>query len=144
MIDLKPDVVQILLIRYDGALILQHRDDKPDITNPGMVTAFGGSIEPHETPAQAAIREISEETNLRPNLKDLEFIDTYQKHKAIHGEDRKLYLYVLRNIDDRNLQIYEGQGYVIVKQIEGLQNYRPSIFAAEIINYYFSGKLLPT
>jgi 8-oxo-dGTP pyrophosphatase MutT (NUDIX family) len=143
MINLKPDVVQILLIRYDGALILQHRDDKPGIANPGMITAFGGSMEPNETPEQAAFREIIEETNLRPNLEDLKFINKYQKHKATHGEDRNLYLYALKNIDDKNLQIYEGQGYVIVKQIEDLRHYRPSIFATEVMDYYFSGKLLP-
>jgi len=49
---------EIILIRTDEALILQHRDDKPGITNPGFITSFGGGVEPGETPAQAALREI--------------------------------------------------------------------------------------
>ena len=44
----------VLLVAEDGELILQIRDDKPDITNPGRVSLFGGTAKGGETPRTAA------------------------------------------------------------------------------------------
>jgi 8-oxo-dGTP diphosphatase len=53
----------LLLVRADGAVLLQHRDDDARIAYPGRWAIPGGSIEPGESPVAAAVREIAEETS---------------------------------------------------------------------------------
>ena len=78
---------EILLVREDGSVILQVRDDKQGITNPGYISSFGGHIEPGEEPIEAAVREINEETNLNLTSDDLTFYRRCRKTKEVHGED---------------------------------------------------------
>jgi 8-oxo-dGTP pyrophosphatase MutT (NUDIX family) len=64
-------VAGIVLLRDDGAALLQLRDDKPSIQDPGIWAVPGGHIEPGETPMEGACREFLEETcylcaNARP------------------------------------------------------------------------------
>jgi 8-oxo-dGTP diphosphatase len=40
----------------------------------GKVTGFGGKVEPGETPAAAAIREVEEETGIRVTIDDLQAV----------------------------------------------------------------------
>jgi 8-oxo-dGTP pyrophosphatase MutT (NUDIX family) len=58
-------VCGVVLLRNDGAALLQLRDDKPDIEDPGIWVFPGGHIEPGETPEAGARREFSEETLYR-------------------------------------------------------------------------------
>jgi len=44
-----------------GKFVLQERDDKPTIADPGMFSIWGGAAEGDETPEQAATRECVEE-----------------------------------------------------------------------------------
>ena len=60
----KQQVAAVILYR-DGAVLLQHRDDRPDIASPGAWAIFGGFMEPGETPEEAALREMEEELGLR-------------------------------------------------------------------------------
>src|SRR5579871_4601842 len=56
----------IFLITPNGQVVGQQRDGKPNIDNPGKVSAFGGTVEPNEDPLTAVLREITqEETNLK-------------------------------------------------------------------------------
>lgn len=128
---------QIILVRSDGAIIMQHRDDKPHITNPGLVTAFGGNIEPGETPLQAAVREINEETNLTLAPEQLQPFGTYHKTIKEHGEDRIVYFFIARNIDDQNLVVYEGQGFVVVRTVQELRRAKTSPIAHQALEDYF-------
>lgn len=61
-------VANIMLLRDDGALLLQLRDDIPTITSPGHWSIPGGSLEANETAQQAAAREFEEETGYRAPL----------------------------------------------------------------------------
>jgi ADP-ribose pyrophosphatase YjhB (NUDIX family) len=49
-----------------GAILLQLRDDRPDVAAPNCWSTIGGHIEPGETPAEAAAREMEEEIGRRP------------------------------------------------------------------------------
>jgi 8-oxo-dGTP pyrophosphatase MutT (NUDIX family) len=55
-------VAGIILLRGDGAALLQLRDEKPTIQDPGIWVVPGGHVEPDETPLEGARREFLEET----------------------------------------------------------------------------------
>jgi 8-oxo-dGTP pyrophosphatase MutT (NUDIX family) len=58
-------VCGVVLLRSDGAALLQLRDDKPGITDPGIWVFPGGHVEPGESLESAAVREFLEETRYR-------------------------------------------------------------------------------
>ena len=133
-----PGNADILLVRRDGALILQQRDDKPEINNPGLITGFGGHIEPGETALEAAIRELKEETNLDRPPADFQFIGLYHKTKAVHGEDWDVWFFVVRDVDDTKLEVYEGQGFVIAQNRKQARALKTSILLRQQVldDYY--------
>jgi len=59
-------VLAVLLV--DGHYVLQLRDDRPDISSPGLWGLFGGGIEPGEDPLSAVGREVEEEICVRPQV----------------------------------------------------------------------------
>ena len=54
-------VAGAVLLRPDGRVLLQLRDDKPGIVSPGEWSLFGGGLDVGETPAEGMCREIAEE-----------------------------------------------------------------------------------
>lgn len=106
-----PWVSLTFLARPDGALLLQHRDNKPNIASPGAISAWGGRGNAGETPFECAFRELKEETSLRPNPNDLAFIDHYQ----LDHEERDFWAFELKQVDDKSLKVFEGQGFVVLK-----------------------------
>lgn len=130
---------EILLVRSDGAFILQVRDDKPGIANPGMVSSFGGRIEDGETPKQAAIREINEETNLQLTEADLKMYRRCIKTKKEHGEDWEVHYFVAQGISDEDLEVYEGSGYTVIHNREELSNTHTSKLLKKVLNDHYDG-----
>lgn len=59
------EIACTLLVDATGALLLQLRDDHAPY-HPNVWGLPGGAVEPGETPAEAAVRELWEETALRP------------------------------------------------------------------------------
>jgi 8-oxo-dGTP pyrophosphatase MutT (NUDIX family) len=64
-------VVGVVLLRDDGAALLQHRDNISTISDPGLWVFPGGHLNWGETARDGAAREMEEETcyrcrNLRP------------------------------------------------------------------------------
>lgn len=55
-----------LVVNAAGEVLLQLRDDRPDIGHPGHWGLPGGAIEPGEEPEGAFLRELEEETGWRP------------------------------------------------------------------------------
>lgn len=56
--------VAAILVNPEGKILLQQRDDRPDLLYGGYWTTFGGGIEPGETPDEAVRRELLEEIEL--------------------------------------------------------------------------------
>lgn len=129
-------VASIILIDANGNFLLQQRDEKPGILNPGMLTLWGGALEGAETPAEGALREIVEETNLRPSVEDLEYVGAYERDYTIADRQVVNYVFVLRNVDPTKLQIFEGQGYVVVDPTVDVENPKYSDFTNIIIGDY--------
>ncbi|MFV2087744.1 NUDIX domain-containing protein [Micromonospora sp. LOL_021] len=59
------DVAAVLLVDPAGSILLQLRDGNAP-SHPHAWCVPGGHCEPGETPEQAALRELAEETGLRP------------------------------------------------------------------------------
>jgi 8-oxo-dGTP pyrophosphatase MutT (NUDIX family) len=66
-----------LLKTADNKLLLQQRDNKPNIVNPGMIAVFGGTAEVNETPEDCAKREAVEEVGLVINKTELKPLGIY-------------------------------------------------------------------
>ena len=54
-----------VVLYQDGRVLMQHRDNKPDIASPGLWSIFGGSLDPGENPETGAVRELEEELELK-------------------------------------------------------------------------------
>lgn len=130
---------EILLVRDDGALILQVRDDKPGITNPGLIASFGGHIEEGEQPIDAAMREINEETNLNLSKDQLQYYRKCRKTKEIHGEDWDVYFFVAQHVTEDSLEVFEGSGYTIIHNKEELNTAKTTILLKQVLTDYFDG-----
>ena len=69
--DRGPDACGVILSDTLGRIALQLRDDFEGVKGPGHWGFFGGEREGGETPEDAAIREMEEETTLRFTSADL-------------------------------------------------------------------------
>lgn len=69
-------VSAVLLLRHDGAALLQHRDEKVGLRNAGMWVPPGGHSEPGETAIDCARRELREETGY--DAVDLQFLMSFE------------------------------------------------------------------
>ena len=58
-------VASIVLISKSGLLIFQRRDDKPDIRNPGMISAWGGAVEDEQVINFVYLLRGVDESNLK-------------------------------------------------------------------------------
>jgi 8-oxo-dGTP pyrophosphatase MutT (NUDIX family) len=120
----KNSYVGVVLLRDDGAALLQHRDDISTISDPGLWVFPGGHVEWGETPAECAAREMEEETcyrchNLRPLIR-----------LAIEGGTL---LFFWENYDGRQpVACREGQGLEFIdrRKVESLpkQSYLTEVF----------------
>jgi 8-oxo-dGTP diphosphatase len=63
-----PQAVAIILVNPRGEVLLQLRDNNPNISFANSWTLPGGVVEPHEAPEQAAQRELAEETGIHSKL----------------------------------------------------------------------------
>ena len=103
--------VSAILINGQGQVLLQHRDDNPRIRYPNHWSLFGGSIDPGETPYNAARREVREEIGYDVENLGLfrEFVQNNKREFAFVGEiDAGL----------GELTLNEGQGMDFVSPAE--------------------------
>lgn len=62
--------VSIGFLQSGETYLLQRRPAEPRIGAAGLIGAFGGKVEPGESPVDAVAREIGEETTLCPSTQD--------------------------------------------------------------------------
>jgi len=140
----KQAAAHVVLRTADGRFILQIRDDIQGIDNPGQITPFGGAAERHETPVQCALRELGEETGLRPEPMTLRYLDAVSKID-FRGKYTACVFYLLTDVDPAALVVTEGQAIVMTSD-EVAADPRPTPFTrqlaalvAELISVPFGG-----
>ena len=101
--------VGALLVDTNGKLIAQQRDDKPGITNPGMVSLFGGTSHEGEPPIETLRRELQEELELEVNSNNL-LLRTI-KHE--NGTNVACSIYIITGVDAEKLKLHEGAGFAM-------------------------------
>lgn len=108
-------VAGAVLLHHDGRVLLQHRDDKPDIDSPGQWSLFGGGLDEDETPQAAMCRELGEEIDFSPTA--------YRPLLLLHGWTTVFHVY-LAGIDRslEQLTLREGQGFGYFGINEALQH----------------------
>lgn len=111
-----PRIVAVVLLRKDGASLLQHRDNRPDIPAPDFWVFPGGHAEPGEASVDCAVRELEEETAYRTPRLDflLSFEDDFFGRQPVQPME------VFWGIYDgqQPLQCREGQALRFVSRNE--------------------------
>lgn len=98
-----------LLVDTNGKLIAQQRDDKPGITNPDMVSLFGGTSHEGESPIETLRRELQEELELEISSNNL----LLQTIKHENGTNVACSIYVVTDVDTEKLKLHEGAGFAV-------------------------------
>lgn len=100
----------------NGQIGAQLRDNIPGIASQGMLSTFGGGVDIGESPQQAAVRELEEETSLKSDCK-VEFITTFLYIKNNNPEFiQKNHLFLAKVSNIEKIEIKEGVGFVVLRK----------------------------
>lgn len=105
-------VAAALLLRSDGAALLQHRDNKPGLRNAGMWGPPGGHAEPGESMRDCARRELREETGY--DAADLQFLTSFDD--TVDGPVYCLTIFWSRYDGVQSVVCYEGQEVAFIQR----------------------------
>jgi 8-oxo-dGTP diphosphatase len=111
-----PQTVAIILINERGEVLLQLRDNNPDISFPNSWTLPGGVVESPETPEQAARRELAEETGLHSSLSPWK---VYKRKPENHRFSIEQHIYIGKTHQESDeMALGEGQALHFFRQDE--------------------------
>jgi len=109
-------IVRIFIMLPNGQIVAQLRDNIPGIASQGMLSTFGGGVDIGESPQQAAVRELEEETSLKSDCK-VEFITTFLYIKNNNPEFiQKNHLFLAKVSNFEKIEIKEGVGFVVLRK----------------------------
>ena len=105
----------VILLREDGAALMQHRDDLPGLSHAGMWTPPGGHVEPGELAEDCARREFLEETGY--HCGELHLLTRFWDD---HVPGAELWLAVFWGIYDgrQALACFEGQAVSFIARAD--------------------------
>jgi 8-oxo-dGTP diphosphatase len=129
------DVISTTALPVDarGRILLQLRDDKPDIWNPGLWGSFGGRVEPHETderetPEEGFLREMEEELGWRPRVYALHDAIPYRTLPEDDARRQLIYIYAAAaDVPADSLVLGEGQAMEFFAPDELPENIVPAL-----------------
>ncbi len=132
--------VAVVLLRQYGQYVLQQRDNLPHIADAGMVSIWGGKVEEGDaSPADAALREVFEETGVKldpSSLVHLESYDTNGKSATNYDKQVLAHLYFAEVDKSVTIQCYEGEALVRVKKLDEIPPEKQSEFLKRSIALY--------
>ena len=109
-------VASIFLLRDDGALLLQHRDDKPGLALAGKWAPPGGHCEAGERVELCARRELREETGY--DCKELNLLGSFIDDNVENHPAYPLTVFWARYDGVQTLHCMEGQAIEFVRRDE--------------------------
>jgi 8-oxo-dGTP diphosphatase len=93
----------LLIENKEGQVLLQLRDNDPDIRYPNLWGTFGGQVEAGETPEEAIVRELEEELDYE--LSNPEYFGNF----PLDGCDIYMYRIIDHSLAEDTLNVKEGQ-----------------------------------
>lgn len=130
----------VILVSKNNEFLLQQRDNKPGITNPGQISCFGGAIEPGEEPAACALREIKEETSLSLKPSDIKLFNVYKATMEEQGWLGEGHFFVATGIDANKISVHEGRGLAKIPIGSNLDEYKLTIMTKRILLDFVNSK----
>lgn len=129
----------VILEDTDDRLILQERDNKPDIIAPGEISIFGGETKIGETSGETAIREINEELSLSIAIKDLVLLHTWPPEKEGDGLVIRTIFYMAQKVRPEELELHEGKAIIFLPATANLDdpNLKINNFAKKAIKKFW-------
>jgi 8-oxo-dGTP diphosphatase len=134
MADPRTRFAATILVTADGSYVLQVRDNKPGIGDPGKLSLFAGGLLTGEDPLDGALRELAEETTLTDVR--LVFYKVFQKDPVRHGAHGTCYVYVGSDVDVGRIDVREGQGYRRVRGVKELNADNTALISYDILTDY--------
>jgi 8-oxo-dGTP pyrophosphatase MutT (NUDIX family) len=107
-------VCGIIILRKDGAALLQHRDNIPTINDPGLWVIPGGHLEHDENPLEAAVREVEEETCYRSAHPRL--LADFHSYQLGYAADFRLIIFWDDYDGVQRIECREGQAATFVRR----------------------------
>lgn len=109
-------VATVIVTTPNNQIVLQERDNNPEIESPGAFSLVSGFVLDHETPLEGAIRELGEEFVGIDTSDGVHFSKlTYLGTNARYDYDRTDYVFQTCLLDNPDsVKIREGKGFVIM------------------------------
>jgi 8-oxo-dGTP pyrophosphatase MutT (NUDIX family) len=107
-------IAGVVLLRSDGAALLQHRDDKPGLPHAGLWVPPGGHCESFECLEDCARREFLEETGYRCDT--LHVLKTIEDDGRDHGLPQRLTLFWAEYDGFQQTVCLEGQALEFIRR----------------------------
>jgi 8-oxo-dGTP diphosphatase len=125
-----------ILVSTDGRLLLQLRDNLPDVTDPGKIGLFGGRREGDESFLECIVREVYEEIGLYLSPERFELIGSYfgPDHVSPDGT-RRGQVFLVRDVPIDQLAVTEGRLKIVaLEELEQVQDMLaiPTKYALEL------------